>query len=115
MFSEQFAGELLDDFGEWGACERSIGDEAGAVGVIGDFPAFGVIGFGADLSSEEGMEFAATPTDAFENWGEGKRRQRIVVWHLRAGLDYFILGGWKVRGSSCGRSLDLIFSDLGRG
>ena len=53
VFSEQFARVLLDDFGEWSACEGSIFNAAGAVGVIGDFPAFGVVGFGSELSSEE--------------------------------------------------------------
>lgn len=76
MFSEKFAGELPDDIGECHAFEGAIGNEAGTIGVVSDFPAFGVVGFGADLSSEEGLEFAAAPADTFEDWVEGERRQK---------------------------------------
>lgn len=81
VVSEKFAGVLPQEFGEGEAGQRSGGNLAGAVCVVGDFPAFGVVGFGSEAASEEGLKFSAAPADAFEDGSEGERRQSKAVGH----------------------------------
>lgn len=81
MLSEQFAGVLSKEFREGESGERSGGNVAGAVCVIRDFPAFGVVGFGSESASEQCLKFSAAPANAFEDGSEGERWQREAGGH----------------------------------
>ncbi len=75
MASEQFAGIAADDFGERQTGKRTISHAAGAIGVVGNFPAFGIIGFRPETAAKQRLELSAAPADPLEYGSEGKRRQ----------------------------------------
>jgi hypothetical protein len=103
VLTEQFLGVLLQEFWEGEAGEWTGGNLAGAIRVVRDFPAFGVVRFGSEAASEQGLKFSTAPANAFEDGSGGRVRLAGIARIQQAKLSDAKIGIRRGRGGCAER------------